>query len=212
MKEDLDLMIRRWMSGDLTLEEERMLHRALSASQSSLSPEEEAVFFFLDTALKGRSEEARRADAEQVLSQKEPMIWTAKKHFPLRKIAAVFTGLLLMSGLVWASVHFLTTEKKSVETENDSAAVSEVIMPTEKDTVQFSNIRLDSILTAVGKHYHRTVAFVDEEPRTLRFNITWNTEEPLATFLATVNEFEGLMLTDERDTLFVQSMEMEGDK
>ena len=140
------------------------------------------------------------------------MIWTAKKHFPLRKIAAVFTGLLLMSGLVWASVPFLTTEKKSVETENDSAAVSEVIMPTEKDTVQFSNIRLDSILTAVGKHYHRTVAFVDEEPRTLRFNITWNTEEPLATFLATVNEFEGLMLTDERDTLFVQSMEMEGDK
>ncbi len=212
MKEDLDLMIHRWMSGDLTLEEERMLHQALSTSQSSLSPEEEAVFIFLDTALKGRSEEVRRADAEQVLSQKEPMTWAAKKHFPLRKIAAVFACLILMSGLVWASVHFLTTEKKSVEPKNDSAAVSEVIVPTEKGVVQFSNVRLDSILTVVSIHYHRTVAFVDEEPRTLRFSITWNTEEPLATFLATVNEFEGLMLTDERDTLFVQSTEMEGDK
>ena len=56
----------------------------------------------------------------------------------------------------------------------------------------------------MARHEHRTVSYQSEAPRSLRFTITWNPDQPLADFLATVNEFEGLRLTDARDTIFVE--------
>ena len=70
--------------------------------------------------------------------------------------------------------------------------------------IRFDDVRLDSILTVVARHEHRAVSYHSEAPRSLRFTITWNPDQPLADFLATVNEFEGLRLTDARDTIFVE--------
>jgi hypothetical protein len=41
--------------------------------------------------------------------------------------------------------------------------------------------------------------------RQLRFTIGWDCSQPLSTFLNDVNEFEGLQLIDERDTIFVNA-------
>ena len=34
----------------------------------------------------------------------------------------------------------------------------------------------------------------------------WDSEDSLSVFLETLNEFDGLRLTDERDTIFVESV------
>ena len=66
--------------------------------------------------------------------------------------------------------------------------------------MRFADVRLDSILTVVGSHYRHQVCFQEEALRDLRFTIAWDSVQPLGIFLDNVNEFEGLRLSDERDT------------
>ena len=73
------------------------------------------------------------------------------------------------------------------------------------EAVHFSNTPLDSVLSVVSHHYHHSVCFQNGTLRQLRFTIAWDSIQPLATFLESVNEFEGLQLVDERDTIFVNA-------
>ena len=73
-------------------------------------------------------------------------------------------------------------------------------------SVRFSDVRLDSVLAVVSAHYEQQVQFLDEAPRELRFTITWNCEDSLATFIETLNEFDGLRLYNKQDTIFVKSI------
>ena len=124
--------------------------------------------------------------------------------------AAIVAGVLLMGGVAVAAVRWAGI----LETHADGSAAGDTVATQQMaagadGVVQFRNVPLDSLLAVVGTHYQKTVVFVDEEPRTLRFSIEWNKPEPLADLLATVNEFDRLRLTDERDTIFVESVAAE---
>ena len=118
-------------------------------------------------------------------------------------MAAAFFGFIIISGLAFAAAYFLQDHsgqiRENVTETNHSTHHALIPSP-----VHFSNARLDSILTVVARHEHRAVSYHSEAPRSLRFTITWDPDQPLADFLATVNEFEGLRLTDARDTIFVE--------
>ncbi len=144
---------------------------------------------------------------QHVLAEKQ------KRHrHQWRNIAAIFIGMTILSGAIYAAVRladsfrlFHWPTEKAV-----SNVPNETNVAVEDSLVQFRNVPLDSILYAVGSHYHHTVCFLDEEPRLLRFSILWNSEKSLSDFLSNVNEFEGLHLTAERDTIFVKWVEKEG--
>ena len=118
------------------------------------------------------------------------------------RMAAAFIGFILISGLAFAA-YFLHDHSGQIRENATEANHSAHHAPTPAP-VHFSNARLDSILTVVARHEHRAVSYRSEAPRSLRFTITWNPDQPLADFLNTVNEFEGLRLTDARDTIFVE--------
>ena len=125
-----------------------------------------------------------------------------KRRMRRHRMAAAFNGFIILSGLAFAAYflhdHSGQIRENVVETKHSTPHAS-LLTP-----VHFSNARLDSILTVVARHEHRAVSYRSEELRSLRFTITWNPDQPLADFLATVNEFEGLRLTDARDTIFVE--------
>ena len=118
------------------------------------------------------------------------------------RIAATLIGFIVVSGLALAAWHAFSPTKEQQPTAAD--AQWPTVNPQLPTPVHFSNARLDSILAVVANHGHRAVSYRSDEPRSLRFTITWNPDQPLADFLATVNEFEGLRLTDARDTIFVE--------
>lgn len=126
-----------------------------------------------------------------------------KRRMRWHRIAAAFIGFIVVSGLAFAAAYFLQDHsgqmRENVAETNHSTPHASLPTP-----VHFNNARLDSILTVVARHEHRAVSYRSEEPRSLRFTITWNPDQPLADFLNTVNEFEGLRLTDARDTIFVE--------
>lgn len=127
----------------------------------------------------------------------------SRKHVTRwHRMAAAFIGFIIISGLAFAA-YFLHDHFGQIRENATEANHSAHHAPTPAP-VHFSNARLDSILTVVAHHEHRAVSYHSGAPRSLRFTITWNPDHPLADFLATVNEFEGLRLTDARDTIFVE--------
>ena len=130
-----------------------------------------------------------------------------RSHSAWLKIAAMFIGVLLISGIALAAVHFIHNHSKQstdsmVETDLHPSNYN---LQPEEAFVRFSNTPLDSVLSVVGTHYGRAVCFRDKALRQLRFTISWDSIQPLCMFLNNVNEFEGLQLVDERDTIFVNT-------
>ena len=127
----------------------------------------------------------------------------SKRRMRWHRMAAAFIGFIVISGLAFAAAYFLQDHfgqiRENATETNHSTPHAPIPSP-----VHFSNARLDSILTVVARHEHRAVSYHSEAPRSLRFTITWDPDQSLADFLATVNEFEGLRLTDARDTIFVE--------
>ncbi|MBQ8969043.1 MAG: DUF4974 domain-containing protein [Bacteroidaceae bacterium] len=74
---------------------------------------------------------------------------------------------------------------------------------TDGGIVAFEGARLDSIMGVIGGYYGRSVCFREERMKGLRLHTKWNRREPLAVFVESMNELDGLRISDERDTLFV---------
>lgn len=144
----------------------------------------------------------KRMNSERMKNKKYELLFT------FRKIAAIFLAVVFFGGLAFAAYHFLSskTEKQSVEVTAPSITGRAA---GESSPIRFSNVRLDSILTVVAAHYNCEVCFRDTTAQALRLSTVWDREDSLAVFLQTLNEFDGLRLTDERDTIFVESLIVE---
>ncbi len=121
-------------------------------------------------------------------------------------VAVMFVGILLLSGIAIAAIYVLAPHTVSEGASTASNTASIVPPPGGEGgttIVRFSNTSLDSVLSVVSLHYNHAVCFRHDALRQLRFTIAWDSIEPLATFLDNVNEFEGLQLVDERDTIFI---------
>lgn len=141
----------------------------------------------------------------------QPLQKSGRIHLSLlsrKRVAAIFLGFVLISGITFATIrHFnaSTRAAHSTQTESQPVAASDA----GAGVVKFRDTPLDSILSVVALSYGRAVCFHTAGASSLRFTIAWNPDSPLAVFLADVNEFEGMCLTDKRDTLFVDSVNLE---
>lgn len=122
------------------------------------------------------------------------------------RMAAAIAALAVAGGLVWAIIPLLTSPRGIEQTE---AQASPQRGPEGASMIYFSNTPLDSMLSVVGDHYGRAVCFHDGTLRRLRFTMTWDSVQTLSSFIDNVNEFEGLLLKDERDTIYVEPTGME---
>ena len=122
------------------------------------------------------------------------------------RMAAVFLGAVLLCGLAWAVIpHIISSHTDSPQ----SAQVNTPLLGRGGggSSVRFDDVRLDSILTVVSAHYGKTVSFRDEEAKGMKFIMTWDPDMPLSDFIDGLNLFDGLSLTLQRDTIFVETAE-----
>ena len=133
------------------------------------------------------------------------------KSLFIRKIAAVFIVVAFLGGLAWAFVPLLRSQHTSEPTQTTKVSAPSLTGRAggESASISFSNLRLDSILTIVAAHYECEVCFRDTTAQALRLSTVWDREDSLSVFLETLNEFDGLRLMNERDTIFVESLMVE---
>ena len=131
--------------------------------------------------------------------------------FMFRRVAAAVLIVATVGSIAYAAFRMMDNSwmPYAWHVNNDSIAPTDTMKSHSDEVVLFDNVRLDSIVTAVALHYDRKVCFVDEELCNLRLSTIWKKDSLLAAFISTINEFDGLRLTDECDTIFVKSIQTE---
>jgi len=109
-----------------------------------------------------------------------------------RRVAAVFAGIVVAAGIAYAAGWWARSR-------------SEQAPQTRTELVHFKGESLDSILSVVAPHYGKTVVFRNEAPRQMQLIMTWNPATPFDDFVRRLAAFDGLLLTMQHDTLFVEA-------
>lgn len=131
-----------------------------------------------------------------------------KRHgFGWMKIAASFIGILLVSGIAFAAIHFVRQSQKAEATEQeDTTAVANSSVITHHSSLQgdtiaapkpviYDNIPLEKMLPEIAAHYDVKVTFVNDEARQLRFRFVWNPQQGIDQVVSDLNQFERLTVT-----------------
>ena len=114
----------------------------------------------------------------------------------LWKIAAMFVGIILLSGLTFAAVHIMRSEKTEIRSQETEAVTTSQPSTlnsqlTESDTIRtFENAELQQILSELADHYHLEVDYRNEQARHVRLYTKWNTAAPLSQIVERLNNFE----------------------
>lgn len=143
------------------------------------------------------------------------------KHFaPKRKswgwmqIAALFIGVLMLSGIAYAAIHLASTrteeDKISLRQETAKTSDSQQGQPSVTDStmtvtnVKFENTRLDTMLTDIATYYHHQVEIRNEALHELRLFYRWDRKASIESVIDELNNFEQLHLTLEGNTIIAQ--------
>lgn len=142
-------------------------------------------------------------------------------HSRLKKIAASFIGLLVVSGIAFAAVYLIRqspatptptpvpqTEQteQAVITEEPSDTIPTDTLKTDSplEPVVYDNIPLEKMLSEIVTHYDAEVVFRNTNARQLRFHFVWNPEQGLEKVVETLNHFEHLHVDLQGNQLIVE--------
>ena len=129
------------------------------------------------------------------------------------RTAAMFVGVILISGIAFAAYHLMWQSQRPAEEHRAEADSSLFTLHSSlPSSVHFNDVRLDSILAAVSVHYGKAAHFHNEEAKNMKFIMTWEPDASLADFIDRLNMFDGLQITFLRGTIFVDVQEGKEDE
>ena len=133
-------------------------------------------------------------------------------------MAAMFIGVLLLSGIAFAAVHLVRSHWNTAESLGGDLAsptqetrISDSLQQTlPADTtvmiqpIVFDNVTLDSILPQIASHYGYAVDFRSRQSKTLRLFLTWNPHDSIQKVTEKLNLFEQIHITLYEKTIIVE--------
>lgn len=143
---------------------------------------------------------------------------TTTPHRGLLRVAAMFIGVLLLSGIALAAVHLVRSHWNTAESLGGDLAsptqetrISDSLQQTlPADTtvtiqpIVFDNVTLDSILLQIASHYGYAVDFRSRQSKTLRLFLTWNPHDSIQKVTEKLNLFEQIHITLYEKTIIVE--------
>jgi hypothetical protein len=137
------------------------------------------------------------------------------KVYPSRRrlqVAATFIGILMISGIAFAAVHFVRNMgNRSVVREPQSlsveAGVSDLSQQSDTTIIQpvvFDNVTLEALLPEIAKHYGYTVSFRSDQSKTLRLFLTWNPQDSIQNVTEKLNLFEQINIVLDGRAMIVE--------
>lgn len=139
---------------------------------------------------------------------------TKREKFPLKKIAAIFVGVLMLSGITYAAIHFIggssqkAQEQQTVTTGNAQRTAVDVQAAddnsTELKTVVYEDKELATILNDIATFYQVETVYKKEDTKHLRLYFTWDKQLKLDDVIEMFNKFERFHITRENQKLIVE--------
>ena len=164
-------------------------------------------------------------DAEwQRLSDEKQEVRNEK--YSLLKFAAMFVGILMLSGIAFAAIHMLSgiafaaihiashynapkeQETKVIKNSQPSFSSPQLAEP---DTIAapqpklYDNVPLGEIFEELSGYYNVKVVFQNEDAPRLRLFYQWKPEYTLEKVVEMLNNFEWIQIRTENDTLFIRT-------
>ena len=132
----------------------------------------------------------------------------------LLKIAAMFIGVLMLSGIAFAAIHIVGQRVGGEENyggrfmiqQEDKTTPS--VPATSPDTIPqphvFENVPLDEIVTEIALYYNKVVDIQNEQAHDLRLYYKWNRKDDIRSIVEDLNHFDHVTLAVEGDSLTVK--------
>ena len=122
------------------------------------------------------------------------------------KIAAVFLGVLFVSGITFAAIHIVRMVKqpgsyKPPTTMPVDTVKTDTIAPK---IIRYDEATLQKILTDMGDYYRLHVELRNEEAKTLRLFFLWNQRQEASIVLEQLNMFERIHLVLNDSTIIAE--------
>ena len=164
--------------------------------------DEEIMKLVSDPEMKAYYELMVSAEAGFALKRsEEPKVYTRAKLYSLSsrflKVAAVFIGVILLSGIAFAAYRYVVGEGPSVggdlESPTQEVRISNSPQQVQAETESvrtFENAELQQILQELSDYYHVGVEFHTEQSRHIRLYTKWDTTAPLQQIIELLNGFE----------------------
>ena len=124
---------------------------------------------------------------------------------PFFKIAAMFVGVLMLSGITYAAVHLISNSLQEAQGQRTEAIVDTKTQKSshelaEQDStlmrpVVYENVELATILDDIATFYQVEPVFKKEDSKHIRLYFTWNKKQTLDNIIDTFNKFERIHIT-----------------
>ena len=166
----------------------------------------------LKQAYIGKETEDIDVDAEwQRFALRKPK----RRSWGWMQIAAAFVGLLMLSGITYAAIHIVSSNRSQQAEVQDTTAVTHKGPapavkfashegPTSCEPKTFENVPLKDIATELVSFYHINIETRNAETAALRLYYPWNPQMPLRQVVEELNRFEKVHLTLTNDTLIIE--------
>ena len=137
------------------------------------------------------------------------------KQNPLLKFAAMFVGILMLSGIAYAAIHIAshnkTPKQQNTEVIKNSQPSTSSPQLAEPDTIVapqpklYDNVPLGEIFEELSGYYNVKVVYQNEDAPRLRLFYQWKPEYSLEKVVEMLNNFEWIQIQTENDTLFIRT-------
>ena len=135
------------------------------------------------------------------------------KRLPLLKIAAMFVGVLMLSGIAYAAVHIIRSHEAEVESQE--AVVSTNTQHLSPNTqapadsmamkpVVYEDAELATILNEIATFHQCEVVYKSEASKHIRLYFTWDQKATIDDIIGTFNKFERIHITRDNKKLIVE--------
>lgn len=132
----------------------------------------------------------------------------------ISKIAAMFIGLLMLSGIAYAAVQMVRQTQQQVQTETTTsvAGSSQSAHDTridEDDSAQnkpllYEDAELAKILSDIATFHQLEPVYKNEECKHIRLYFTWDRRSSIDDIINTFNKFERIHITRDNKKLIVE--------
>ena len=201
----------------LTDEECRELYEAMRLSADAFELEDAKA----KIAAGLKEEEWLKFESSQAVSQESESQEISASSLPAGKgksglffkIAAMFIGLLVLSGIAYAAYRLANhggeaSQKPAEETQianpNQQTLAEELSDSIALQPIVFENAELQTMLSEIATYYKYKVSFRNEPAKHVRLYFTWNKTSKIEDVVAMFNKFERIHIVIENQTLIVE--------
>ena len=157
-----------------------------------------------DTEKEWQRFQARTKAPKQMKQRRTPMQW-----------AAMLIAIAAISGISYAAIHHFVLSETAKETSavaspslaTDSARqAAPVTEATDsvRQTRNFNNVQLETIMNQLNKDFGIKVVFNNENARKIRLYLSWEADDKLQDIVNRINHFEKVHLTLSDETITIE--------